>query len=317
MRTTRSLSPVLAAGLALVLPVAVAAPAHADTTVPTYGSGVNVRADASTSSPVVTTLAAGESIVVDCQKEGETVTVGSASSSWWAHVPSKGGYVTVAYADVPESKLSGVPECESAPATDITYADLTAMFPGKVGTQSTVEAGLPSLNAEMAKAGITTAPRQAAFLATLANESTFRYDADQATGETYTGRGYIQLTGSANYTSAGSYFGIDLVGTPSLAKSLTWSAPIARWYWTVARDINPLADALDMGAVDSAIGYAIDPDEDVERCDDFKSALRHLSGSVPSGIDCTRPTSASTADTRDESPEQFRGQMDTLLEGAR
>lgn len=43
----------------------------------------------------------------------------------------------------------------------VTYTDLTAMFPGDVGDQATVEAGLPSLNTEMVAASISAAPRQA------------------------------------------------------------------------------------------------------------------------------------------------------------
>lgn len=321
MRTRSGPARILAAAAALAV-VATLAPATtaaaATTNFQTYGSGVNVRADASTSSAVVGTLPAGATIAVDCQKQGQTVTVDGASSSWWAHVPDRNGYVTVAYVAIPQDKLPGVAECGGSTDPDpdpdpqegdITYADLTTMFPGKVGNKATVEQGLPSLNAEMTKAGITTPYRRAAYLATLANESVFLYNADQATGETYTGRGYIQLTGSANYRGAGSYFGIDLLGNPALAKSLQWSAPITRWYWTQARNINPLADSLNMGAVDAAIGYAWDTREDAERCADFKSALQHLNGSVPGGINCTRPSYAK-ADTRDLT----RAQYDSFVE---
>jgi putative chitinase len=80
----------------------------------------------------------------------------------------------------------------------------------------------------------------------------------------------------------------DFVNNPGDAASLTYSAAIARWYWTVARDINSAADRLDMGAVDDAIGYAPEAAEDTERCNDFKAALKHFTGSVPAGINCTR-----------------------------
>jgi len=91
--------------------------------------------------------------------------------------------------------------------------------------------------------------------------------------------------------------GIDLLGDPDLALSLDWSAPIARWYWTVARDINPMADALDMGAVNAAIGYPAG-EEDNRRCDSFEAALNYLTGSIPDGINCTRPA-AYRGDTSD------------------
>lgn len=178
--------------------------------------------------------------------------------------------------------------------TSVTYADLVAMFGDKVGDRRTVETGLPTLNRAMADARITTAYRQAAYLATIANESSFHHDAKgRRDKRKYAGRGYIQLTGEANYTDAGAYFGIDLRRRPELARSLDHSAPISRWYWTVARDINPLADALDMGKVNAAIGYPHSKAEDAERCRDFKAALKHLDGSVPPGIKCTRPKTAS------------------------
>jgi putative chitinase len=119
----------------------------------------------------------------------------------------------------------------------------------------------------------------------------------------YGGRGYIQLTGDFNYGPAGRYFGIDLLGNPELARSLQWSAPIARWYWTVARNINPYADALNMGKVNAAIGYPAGT-EDQRRCDSFKNAIRYLTGSVPGGIICTRSLALS-GDTSKLTRTQF------------
>ncbi|GGR61984.1 putative chitinase [Nocardioides luteus] len=193
--------------------------------------------------------------------------------------------------------LSLSPTTPTAPAAAdarpaITYADLVAMFGDRVGDRQKVEAGLPGLNRAMTDGRITTAYRQAAYLTTLANESSFRHDAKGRDGRKFTGRGYIQLTGEANYADAGRYFGIDLRRRPELARSLDHSAPISRWYWTVARDINPHADALDMGRVNAAIGYPYDKSEDAERCRDFKAALKHLHGSVPKGVRCARPAVA-------------------------
>lgn len=165
------------------------------------------------------------------------------------------------------------------------------MFPGEVGDHATVEAGLPSLLAEMKAAQINTPRRVAAFLATLAHESGFLYNIPQrgATG-TYKGRGYIQLTGSANYASASKYLSVDLVGSPELALSLDWSAKVARWYWTVARpSCNTYADTLRMGKVNAAIGYPVgDGSEDARRCASFCNALRYLTGEVPAGVTTTR-----------------------------
>ncbi|MFD3406424.1 glycoside hydrolase family 19 protein [Kribbella sp. NPDC058693] len=122
----------------------------------------------------------------------------------------------------------------------------------------------------------------------------------------YGGRGYIQLTGDFNYGPAGQYLGIDLLGNPDLALSLQWSAPIARWYWTVARNINPYADNLDMGRVNAAIGYPAGA-EDQRRCDSFKSALQYLTGSIPAGVICTRP-----AKLKGDTSQLTRPQFDAL-----
>ncbi|TCO32652.1 putative chitinase [Kribbella steppae] len=285
-----------------------ASPAYA-TVFQTYGSGVNVRADAYLSSPVVTTLPGPTSVDVDCQKEGDLVSNSDGSSRWWAHVPALGGYVTVVYVAIPEDKLPGVPECDDPepPGEDVTLADVQAMFGSRIVNPSIVQTGLPSLNQAMRDANINTPYRKAAFLATLVHESRLEYNIREI-GDTrpYGGRGFIQLTGDFNYGPAGQYFGIDLLGNPDLAMSLQWSAPIARWYWTVARNINPYADALDMGRVNAAIGYPAGT-EDQRRCDSFKNAIRYFTGSVPSGIICTRP-----APLAGDTSQLTRTQFDTL-----
>jgi putative chitinase len=222
-------------------------------------------------------------------------------------VPALGGYVTVAYVAIPEDKLPGVPECgvnPNPPTGDITLADVQAMFGSRIVNPSLVQTGLPSLNQAMRDAQINTPYRKAAFLATLVHESRLEYNIREI-GDTrlYGGRGYIQLTGDFNYGPAGRYFGIDLLGNPELARSLQWSAPIARWYWTVARNINPFADALNMGKVNAAIGYPAGA-EDGRRCDSFKAAIRYLTGSVPGGIICTR-SKMLTGDTSKLTRAQF------------
>ncbi|GAA1565489.1 MULTISPECIES: glycoside hydrolase family 19 protein [Kribbella] len=294
------------------LTVAAVTPASA-TGFQTYGSGVNVRADAYLSSAVVRTLGGPTSIDVDCQKHGDRVSTADGTSEWWAHVPALGGYVTVVYIAVPEDKLPGVPECggDNPPPAgdDITLADVQAMFGSRIANPSIVETGLPSLNQAMKDAQINTPYRKAAFLATLVHESRLEYNIREI-GDTrlYGGRGYIQLTGDFNYGPAGQYFGIDLLGNPDLALSLQWSAPIARWYWTVARNINPYADNLDMGRVNAAIGYPAGA-EDQRRCDSFKSALQYLTGSVPAGVICIRP-----AALKGDTSKLSRTQFDSLAE---
>lgn len=51
-------------------------------------------------------------------------------------------------------------------------------------------------------------------------------------GAFYCGRGYVQLTGRANYTKAGAKIGVDLVNTPSLAMRQDVAAKIMRFGMT-------------------------------------------------------------------------------------
>lgn len=109
----------------------------------------------------------------------------------------------------------------------------------------------------MNKAGMTDKEERAMFLAQLAHESgNFQYmheiwgptptqqryegrkdlgNVNPGDGYKYRGRGFIQLTGRANYAAAGKYLGIDLVNNPDLASDPDVAAGIALWYWYIAR----------------------------------------------------------------------------------
>jgi predicted chitinase len=50
-------------------------------------------------------------------------------------------------------------------------------------------------------------------------------------GAKYKGRGFIQITGKANYANAGKALGIDLVNNPEAAARPDIAAKIAVWYW--------------------------------------------------------------------------------------
>jgi predicted chitinase len=171
----------------------------------------------------------------------------------------------------------------------VTIEDLRQIF-GPLPDEAKVVEGLPAINAAMMRAGIFTPARKAAFLATLHNESGFRYDAVEVGNERrYRGRGLIQLTGEGNYRAAGRFLDVDLVTNPDLAVNGMVSPAIAAWYWTVSRNINMAADKLDMAAVNIAIGYAPSMRRDMTRCADFITGLRYFSGgTIPEGVNCAR-----------------------------
>ena len=50
-------------------------------------------------------------------------------------------------------------------------------------------------------------------------------------GARYKGRGFIQITGRANYTAAGKALGIDLVSHPELAERPDIATKVSIWYW--------------------------------------------------------------------------------------
>lgn len=73
-------------------------------------------------------------------------------------------------------------------------------------------------------------------------------------GYRYRGRGYMMLTGRANYRAAGKALGLPLEAQPDLAARPQIAARVAGWYWT-SRNLNHYADKGDAGL--RAITYRI------------------------------------------------------------
>ncbi len=123
-------------------------------------------------------------------------------------------------------------------------------------------------------AEINTPERQAAFLAQCAHECDgFRTMREYASGREYegredlgnteegdgirfAGRGYIQLTGRANYTQAGADLNLDLVNQPEIAESPEGAAWVSVWFW-FNHNLNNWADQGDMRRITKIIngGY--------------------------------------------------------------
>lgn len=122
-----------------------------------------------------------------------------------------------------------------------------------------------ALGPAMEWADITSPEREAAFIAQVAHESCGfkhmrelgpdsyfdRYEGREDLGNIYEGdglrfkgRGYIQVTGRANYTQAGKDLELDLVDNPEQAEEPWAAAYIAAWYWN-SRNLNRFADSGD------------------------------------------------------------------------
>lgn len=140
----------------------------------------------------------------------------------------------------------------------VSLSDLRRIMPGLSSDKA--RNYLPHLNRAMEEAGITGKKRQAAFLAQLGHESGgLRYMEEIASGAAYEGRrdlgntrpgdgrrykgrGPIQLTGRANYRSAGRALGLNLEANPQQAARPNVAFRIAAWFWK-SRGLNSLADS--------------------------------------------------------------------------
>lgn len=153
---------------------------------------------------------------------------------------------------------------QSARHGGLSADELFAAMPSLAGARAV--SLLPHLCRAMWEADITTVGRKAAFLAQLGHESVdlrhFEEIADGSAyegrrdlgnifpgdGRRYKGRGPIQLTGRANYRTAGSALGLDLEGNPEQAATPGVGFRVAAWYWT-SRGLNALADVGNFDAI--------------------------------------------------------------------
>lgn len=143
------------------------------------------------------------------------------------------------------------------------------------------------LNDAMTEFQITTARREAAFLAQIAHESgELQFLRELADGSAYEppsekavelgntqpgdgprfrGRGLLQITGRTNYQRCGAALGLDLTVDPMLLEQPENAARSAGWFWST-HGLNSLADQNAFGSVthringgfngmDSRLGY--------------------------------------------------------------
>lgn len=130
------------------------------------------------------------------------------------------------------------------------------------------------LTAAMAQYGIDAPRRQAAFVAQIAHESgQLVYTRELASGDAYEnrydlgntqpgdgprfkGRGLIEITGRANYTTCGVALGLDLIANPELLEQPDAACRSAAWFWQV-HGLSDMADADKFGSITHRIngGY--------------------------------------------------------------
>lgn len=152
----------------------------------------------------------------------------------------------------------------------ITLEDFQAIAPNV--SDDNARLWLPYLNASMLEAGITDDTRKAAYLAQLAHETDgfntleeYASGADyegrsdlgntqRGDGRRFKGRGAIQLTGRANYTSASQRLGVDLVNNPELAAEPEYAFRVSADYWS-QHGLNDLADRGDFEGITDVINY--------------------------------------------------------------
>lgn len=152
----------------------------------------------------------------------------------------------------------------------ITLAQLSAIMP-HAGPRS--QAFLDPLNAAMDRFEVSTPNRQALFLAQVAHESgelrwlreiwgptpaQLGYEGRADLGNTqpgdgkrFMGRGLLQITGRAAYALAsGPLYGDDrLLSEPQVLEAVEDACMCAGWVWGAWKNLNPVADAGDAGAL--------------------------------------------------------------------
>jgi len=141
----------------------------------------------------------------------------------------------------------------------LTAEQLAKMLPGMPPQR--VSLYIPHLTMYMPVYGIDTAPRIAAFIAQVGEESQdFRFTLERSPGTQYEGRhdlgntepgdgpkfkgrGLIQITGRNNYTVLSTAFFNDLrlLDDPELLEQPTYAVRSACWYWK-DRDLNAICD---------------------------------------------------------------------------
>jgi predicted chitinase len=141
-------------------------------------------------------------------------------------------------------RRSGTSGSLGAPSTGGSISSMPKSSSGKSSAKDNEAAMSKALD----DAGISDPKQKAILMGQLAHESGgFKYtkelgsgnkyegrkdlgNTEEGDGDKYKGRGFIQLTGKANYAAAGQALGLDLVNQPELAEQPDIASKIAVWY---------------------------------------------------------------------------------------
>ena len=176
-----------------------------------------------------------------------------------------------------------------------------AEYNGPTPTAAGGEFSEGAIIAALDRAGVTDKTERAMFLAQMAHESGgFRYSEEIASGEDYEGRqdlgntqpgdgkrykgrGYIQITGRANYRKYGKIVGHDLENNPQLASDPNIAADVALAYWNDRVD-RSAARAGDINTVTYNINGGYNGlDDRISRFETYKQKGLQTGGRVNMG----------------------------------
>ena len=150
-------------------------------------------------------------------------------------------------------------------------------------TTSNIELYLPYINDLLPKFGIDNNTRLAAFLAQVGHESgQLKYNKEiwgptaaqkgyegrkglgnviAGDGTKFKGRGLIQVTGRANYSSFAQANGVDCVNHPELLEQPEYAVMTACWFWQ-SKKLNQFADSGDFKTLTKRINGGLNGYDD-------------------------------------------------------
>jgi putative chitinase len=201
---------------------------------------------------------------------------------------------------------------------------LLAAMPGL--TRSLATDYLPPMEAAMREYKVTSEARSRMWLAQVGHESvSLRYFEEIASGAAYEGRadlgntqpgdgvrfkgrGPIQITGRANYTSAGNALALPLVSNPPMAADPRHAFRVSAWWWAT-HGLNEISDTGDVVAATRRINGGLNGLDDRQnryaRCRGLGAKVIPGGAPAPAPPPAPRPTDVAVGQLGDGRLEVF------------